>query len=103
MNHSNKAKNLRHLIHIAILCTLCLLASLLISSCNNNSSNNITTETACTEPLNPYTEGTGHYAGFNWAQTNQEDCDGNSESFNEGCEEYYNQLDEYNECAANKT
>jgi hypothetical protein len=41
---------------------------------------------------NPYSEGTGHYAGYEWAERTGEDCDGNSQSFNEGCEEYYRQI-----------
>jgi hypothetical protein len=43
---------------------------------------------------NPYTEGTGHYAGYEWAESTGGDCDGNSNSFNEGCEEYYRQLEQ---------
>ncbi|WP_181763489.1 hypothetical protein [Mesorhizobium sp. B2-4-15] len=34
----------------------------------------------------------GHQAGYNWAQrndiTDESDCDGNSRSFNEGCQAY---------------
>jgi hypothetical protein len=34
----------------------------------------------------------GHQAGYDWAEENDindvDDCDGNSESFNEGCESY---------------
>lgn len=55
----------------------------------------------CEEPENPYDEGSGHYAGFNWAMETGGGCDGNSESFNEGCEEYYNQLNQYNGCTEN--
>ncbi len=40
---------------------------------------------------NPYSEGTGHYAGYEWAERTGGDCNGNSASFNEGCEEYYSQ------------
>ena len=53
---------------------------------------------ACTEPENPYEEGTGHYAGYEWAAENGGDCNGNSESFNEGCEEYERQEEEYEAC-----
>jgi hypothetical protein len=42
----------------------------------------------CTEPENPYSAGTGHSAGFEWAESNVVDsCGGNSQSFVEGCEE----------------
>ena len=41
---------------------------------------------------NPYTPGSGHHAGYEWAERTAGSCTGNSESFNEGCEEYYRQL-----------
>lgn len=55
---------------------------------------------SCPYPENPYDEtmDSGHYAGYEWAQENNENCDGNSESFNEGCTEYYNQIDRYDAC-----
>ena len=41
---------------------------------------------------NPYTPGTGHYAGFEWAQSKDvSSCGGNSQSFINGCEEYLKQ------------
>ncbi len=40
---------------------------------------------------NPYSPGTGHYAGYEWAESTGGSCTGNSVSFNEGCEEYYRQ------------
>lgn len=50
------------------------------------------------EPENPYDDGTGHSAGFEWAQENEvNSCDGNSDSFIEGCEEYINQRDDWEE------
>ncbi len=52
----------------------------------------------CIEPHNPYNDGGGHDAGFNWAAENGGACEGNSDSFNEGCEEFHRQLDEYNRC-----
>ena len=55
----------------------------------------------CVAPQNPYNDGGGHDAGFKWAEENGGDCDGNSESFNEGCAEFVRQLEEYNECVAN--
>lgn len=42
--------------------------------------------------------GEGHQAGYDWAEDNNiydtSDCDGNSNSFNEGCEEYVNEQEE---------
>ncbi len=38
---------------------------------------------------NPYSVGTGHYAGYEWAERTGGSCNGNSDSFNEGCEMYY--------------
>jgi len=49
------------------------------------------------EPENPYDYDTGHYAGYEWAEETGGDCDGNSDSFNEGCEEYYAQEETYEE------
>ena len=46
-------------------------------------------------PSNPYDQETGHFAGFEWAEQTGGGCDGNSVSFNEGCEEYYDQLSKY--------
>jgi hypothetical protein len=57
----------------------------------------------CTEPENPYSEGTGHYAGYEWAEEKGSGfCGGSSQSFIEGCEEYENQESEYQECEARK-
>lgn len=48
------------------------------------------------EPENPYDEGSGHSAGYEWAEENDVDsCGGNSNSFIEGCEEYLSQQEEY--------
>ncbi|HAT68391.1 MAG: hypothetical protein A2481_03260 [Candidatus Yonathbacteria bacterium RIFOXYC2_FULL_47_9] len=49
------------------------------------------------EPDNPYDEGGGHYAGFQWGE-NGNFCDGNSSSFIEGCEEYETQEESYQAC-----
>ena len=49
------------------------------------------------EPENPYDEGSGHYAGFEWGE-NGNSCGGNSSSFIEGCEEYEIQEEAYNAC-----
>lgn len=51
----------------------------------------------CLEPENPYSTGSGHYAGFEWGE-NGNSCGGNSNSFIEGCEEYLSQLEDYEKC-----
>lgn len=56
----------------------------------------------CAEPENPYEEGTGHYAGYEWAEKNSGTCGGSSQSFTEGCEEHEHQESEYEECEAQK-
>lgn len=43
------------------------------------------------EPENPYNSGSGHSAGYEWAERTGGACTGKSSSFNEGCEEYYRQ------------
>jgi len=57
---------------------------------------------ACKEPENPYSQGSGHYAGFEWAAEHGRSCNGNSQSFNEGCGEYEHQEAEYEECEHNR-
>lgn len=57
---------------------------------------------SCVEPENPYTAGSGHYAGYEWAESHGADCNGRSQSFNEGCEEYEEQEAEYQECEEKK-
>ena len=58
-------------------------------------------DNSCVEPQNPYNDGGGHDAGFNWALENSGSyCDGNSESFYEGCVEYLRQLNKYNKCVS---
>jgi hypothetical protein len=81
---------------------LTLSALLAIIGCTSSERNN-EEETArhCTEPQNPYDEGTGHYAGYEWAETNNPGtCGGRSQSFIEGCEEYQRQESEYEDCEA---
>ncbi len=72
------------------------------SSAPSNSSNGsgeAASARECTEPENPYDEGSGHYAGFDWAErTGSGTCDGNSQSFIEGCEEYESQEAKYEAC-----
>ena len=51
------------------------------------------------EPSNPYREGTGHYAGFEWSQEDiLRDCDAKSDSFNEGCDLYKAMFDDFQKC-----
>jgi hypothetical protein len=88
----------------------CLIVAfmLTVSGCTSDSSDadtgkegKNTAATHCQEPENPYDEGSGHYAGFEWAvEHDASSCDGNSQSFNEGCEEYEEQLSAYEECTS---
>jgi len=42
---------------------------------------------------NPYRNGSGHYAGFEWAERKDvASCGGKSRSYIEGCEEYLRQM-----------
>jgi hypothetical protein len=75
------------------------------SSSNYTSSGTASYETEETqdcselEPDNPYSYGSGHYAGFEWAENNGNGyCSGNSSSFIEGCEEYLRLEELYNDC-----
>lgn len=82
-----------------------LIATLLIGGCTSSRSSGSNKERDagrhCNEPENPYAEGTGHYAGYEWAEDHcSGTCDGSSQSFNEGCEEYETQEAEYQECEA---
>lgn len=57
----------------------------------------------CVEPENPYAQGSGHYAGYEWAEAHGGgDCNGQSQSFNEGCEEYEQHETDYQECLQKK-
>jgi opacity protein-like surface antigen len=51
------------------------------------------------EPENPYSLGSGHYAGFNWGEQGNS-CGGNSNSFIEGCYEYEAQDEAYSACVS---
>jgi hypothetical protein len=76
------------------------------SSATSNSSESsraAASASSCTEPQNPYDEGSGHYAGYEWAQdSGSGTCGDNSQSFIEGCEEYESQEAEYQECESKK-
>jgi len=86
---------------------LALAASLLMAACrsgapSDSSSDGEASSATCTEPENPFDEGSGHYAGFEWAENNGGSCDGNSQSLTEGCEEYERQQAKYDACEAKK-
>jgi hypothetical protein len=93
-----------------LLLTLAVAALIFIAGCKSSapseysgSDGNTASANNCSEPENPYEEGSGHYAGFEWAErTGAGTCDGNSQSFIEGCEEYQNQEADYEECEANR-
>lgn len=81
---------------------LVILSLFLLSSCwNKNYNSEIYSDSEvsknCIEPYNPYSEW-WHYAGYEWAREKWRVCSGNSDSFIEWCEEYYTQLDDYNNC-----
>lgn len=73
-------------------------------SCNKNSSvENQAVAKECEEPSNPFSEGTGHFAGWAWAEEKSvSSCGGNSSSFIEGCEEYLSKEQEFKECQKGK-
>ncbi|SRR6266536_2382996 len=82
---------------------------ILTSSCTSSSSGSDSDQgtknpsAQCQEPENPYDEGSGHYAGFQWAEEHDPaSCGGNSQSFIEGCEEYQEQESAYEECTSKK-
>jgi hypothetical protein len=84
-----------------------LTAALFIAGCTPSKTSDGNEERGgsrdCDEPENPYTQGSGHYVGYEWAEKNGAgDCAGSSQSFNEGCEEYETQETEYEECEAKK-
>lgn len=74
----------------------------MVTGCSDSDSLSTSKFQTCIEPENPYDEGSGHYAGYQWAIENNAGCDGDSDSFNEGCEDYYNQLDDYESCLSSK-
>ena len=57
----------------------------------------------CVEPSNPFNDGGGHDAGFNWAEDNDAECPADhGDSFHEGCEEYHVQRERFDACEARK-
>lgn len=89
----------------ALLCIVVL--TVLSCGCTSSSSQQASEENSataeCHEPENPYDEGSGHYAGFQWAEEHDPaSCGGNSQSFIEGCEEYQEQQSAYEECESKR-
>lgn len=77
-----------------------LALSLLGAGCSSNDPDYAPLESSrssVSEPENPYSSGSGHYAGFEWAERTGRTCGGNSQSFIEGCQEYYRQEEAYAE------
>jgi hypothetical protein len=61
------------------------------------------TDCGAQEPANPYDDGSGHHAGFEWAERNDPGvCGGNSTSFIDGCEEFLRQAAAYQTCASKR-
>lgn len=79
--------------------TLLIAFGLLLTACSGGQSSHYESEYSddysYEEDLyegNPYSDGSGHYAGFEWAERKGvSSCGGNSQSFIEGCEEYLRQ------------
>ena len=83
-----------------------VICALLLAGCSSQkdpSSDENRGATVCVEPENPYSQGTGHYAGYEWAERNGGSCAASSQSFNEGCEEYDTQEEDYEECQGKAT
>lgn len=76
-----------------LLIILTILFSITLAGCWSKISSNKN----CHEPENPYNEW-WHYAWFEWARDTWWYCDWNSQSFNNWCKEYYNQLNTYQKC-----
>lgn len=94
-----QVKIMKFILFVVIIITFAL------SGCDSDKSGFTSKKTKtkdCILPQNPYNDGGGHDAGFNWAMENGRDCDGNSDSFNEGCLEYYRQLNEYKACVSKR-
>jgi hypothetical protein len=95
---------------LALLLELVFAGSILTFGCrssapadSSDSGGGASSTSECIGPENPYDEGSGHYAGYEWALNNGSgSCSGHSQSFNEGCEEYESQQAEYDDCEAKK-
>lgn len=91
---------------VLIVVSIALLGLAAFSQSNDapQSSRSETSSAECTEPENPWAgDDGGHDAGFRWAQESGESCpDDHGESFEEGCNEYYEQLNRFEVCEAAK-
>jgi hypothetical protein len=57
----------------------------------------------CVSPSNPFNDEGGHDAGFKWAEETGGSCpDSHGESFEQGCQEFHRQLEDYERCQAEK-
>ena len=56
-------------------------------------------------PENPYPQGTGEYAGFDWSMSDRgsRNCEAYNEPFIIGCMEYVKQEINYNKCINNQS
>lgn len=72
---------------------LIVITGLLMTGCWSSSNN----WKNCYKPENPY-NAWGHYEWFERAREKWRSCWGNSTSFIEWCEEYYYQLENYENC-----
>jgi hypothetical protein len=74
-------------------------AVLILSSCGSPAGDGETRSADCSalEPSNPYDDGSGHFAGYEWGASGKA-CGGNSESFIAGCVEHQEQQARYAKC-----
>lgn len=92
------------IVFIIIIAIIWAIYSLIFNKYENGSSSSnrssLSTKNICKEPENPYSSGSGHYAGYKWGESGKT-CGGNSGSFIEGCEEYQTQNEVYIQCTNN--
>ena len=82
-----------------ILALLTILSTVAVACSPSGGSRSASAE--CVEPSNPYNDEGGHSAGFRWAQETGGECPSDhGQSFEEGCQDYYNQRYRYDECEA---
>ena len=94
--------------HVLVACLLAVLFPMTMctssgSSASDKDNDGKAGSVECHEPENPYDQGSGHYAGFEWADEHDPaTCGGNSQSFIEGCEDYQEQQAAFEECESKK-
>jgi len=70
---------------------------------DDGAGNRVSTDCRRLEPDNPYADGSGHHAGFEWAErVEPSSCGGNSTSFIEGCREFQRQAQALAACQAGR-